>query len=166
MAAEISVPPLSLAVRLTIHLGGPQLLQSVRTELFCVLTQRPVVISYRRFVTNPLKMRPIGCARTSVRNYHYSLRNIPEERCSQLLRDGSLKSRIVRSVWRASVICSCGKRRCGQIHAPAILTTLQFGQNPTACVKLKSKRNLAQSIYCVAGLVLLLSLEIQQTCRL
>jgi hypothetical protein len=29
----------------------------------------------------------------SVRNYHYSLRNDPEERSSQLLRGGSLKSR-------------------------------------------------------------------------
>jgi hypothetical protein len=30
--------------------------------------------------------------REMVRNYHYSLRNDPEERCSQLLRGGSLKS--------------------------------------------------------------------------
>ena len=42
----------------------------------------------------PLKMRPIGCAETSVRNYHYSLRNSPEEGSSHLLRGGSLKSRI------------------------------------------------------------------------
>ena len=28
----------------------------------------------------PLKMGPISCAETSVRNYHYSLRNSPEER--------------------------------------------------------------------------------------
>jgi hypothetical protein len=27
-----------------------------------------------------LKMGPIGCTETSVRNYHYSLRNDPEER--------------------------------------------------------------------------------------
>jgi len=30
-----------------------------------------------------LKMGPIGCPETSVRNYQYSLRNIPEERSSQ-----------------------------------------------------------------------------------
>jgi hypothetical protein len=30
-----------------------------------------------------LKMGPIGCAETAVRNYHYSLRNNPEERRSQ-----------------------------------------------------------------------------------
>jgi len=39
------------------------------TALFWVITQRVVVI-------------PIGCAATSVRNYHYSLRNNPEERSS------------------------------------------------------------------------------------
>jgi hypothetical protein len=35
----------------------------------------------------------MGCAETSVRNYHYLLlRNNPEECSSQLLRGGSLKS--------------------------------------------------------------------------
>ena len=32
----------------------------------------------------PLKMGPSGCSETSVRNYHYSLRNNPEERSSLL----------------------------------------------------------------------------------
>jgi hypothetical protein len=40
-------------------------------------------------------MGPIGRPETSVRNYHYSLRNNPEERSSNLLRGGSLKSRIL-----------------------------------------------------------------------
>ena len=31
-------------------------------------------------------MGPIGCPETSVRNYHYSLRNNPEERSSHLLQ--------------------------------------------------------------------------------
>ena len=35
----------------------------------------------------------MGCAETSVSNYHYSLRNDPEERSSHLIRSGSLKSR-------------------------------------------------------------------------
>jgi hypothetical protein len=35
-------------------------------------------------------MGPIGCPETSVRNYHYSLRNIPEDRTSQLFRGESL----------------------------------------------------------------------------
>ena len=39
-------------------------------------------------------MGPIGCPETSASHYHYSLRNDPEECSSQLLRDGSLKSRI------------------------------------------------------------------------
>jgi hypothetical protein len=41
------------------------------------------------------KMEPIGCTETSVRNYHYSLRDSPEERSSYLrvLRRGSLQFR-------------------------------------------------------------------------
>jgi hypothetical protein len=35
----------------------------------------------------------IGCPETSVRNYHYTLRNSPEERSYHLLRGGSLKLR-------------------------------------------------------------------------
>jgi len=35
----------------------------------------------------------IGCSETSVRNYHYSLRNDPKERSCHLLRGVSLKSR-------------------------------------------------------------------------
>ena len=43
-------------------------------------------------------MGPTDCPETSVINYHYSLRNNPEEHSSRLLRGGSLKSnnRIVR----------------------------------------------------------------------
>jgi len=39
-----------------------------------------------------LRMGPVCCSETSVRNYYYSLRNNPKERNSQLLRGGSLKS--------------------------------------------------------------------------
>jgi len=49
----------------------------MRTALFWVITQRVVVIHYRTFV----KMGPISCPETSVRNFHHSLRNNPEE-CS------------------------------------------------------------------------------------
>ena len=58
----------------------------LRTALFWIITQRVVVISYRRW--------GIGCTETSVRNHHYSLRNNPEEPSSQLLRGGSLKTRV------------------------------------------------------------------------
>ena len=44
----------------------------------------------------PLKMGPIGCPETSVRNYHYLLRNSPEGRSSHLLCGGSLKWRKMR----------------------------------------------------------------------
>ena len=39
----------------------------------------------------PLRMRPIGCLETSVRNYHSTLRKVPEEHRSHLHRDGSLE---------------------------------------------------------------------------
>jgi len=39
-------------------------------------------------------MVPIGCSGTSVRNYHYWLRNIPEERSSHPLGGESLKSHV------------------------------------------------------------------------
>jgi hypothetical protein len=38
-------------------------------------------------------MEPIGCPLTSVRNFHFSPRNKPEERSSQRLHGGNLKSR-------------------------------------------------------------------------
>ena len=72
------------------------------TSLFWFIRQRVVIISYWRFGTTyrshlqgsgiqkeiildslTPKMGPIGCPETSVINYHYSLRNNPEERSSQ-----------------------------------------------------------------------------------
>ena len=38
-------------------------------------------------------MGPIGCPETSVRNYHYPLRNNPEDHSAKLLRGGSPSSR-------------------------------------------------------------------------
>jgi hypothetical protein len=81
----------------------------VRTILFWVITQWVVVTSYGRFGATYrsclhvsgiqkdfyscfLKMRPLVNPETSIRNYHYSLRNNPAERSSYLLRGGSLKS--------------------------------------------------------------------------
>ena len=44
-----------------------------------------MVVLYRRFGTScPLNMGPIGCPETSIEDYHSTLRNIPEERRSQL----------------------------------------------------------------------------------
>jgi hypothetical protein len=79
---------------------------SVRTAFLWVIAQRVVLISYRRFgatyrlhsrgsrIQKLFRMRPTGCPETSLRNYHYLLRKNPEERSSQLLRGGSLKSRV------------------------------------------------------------------------
>jgi hypothetical protein len=68
----------------------------MRTALFWVITRRVVVISYRRFgITSRSKVGLIGFPQISVRNYHYSLRNNPEEGNSELLRGGSLKSYII-----------------------------------------------------------------------
>jgi hypothetical protein len=55
-----------------------------------------VVIPYRSFGTTyrPHVQGATGCPETSVRNYHYSLSNNPEDRSSHLLRGGSLKSGI------------------------------------------------------------------------
>jgi len=41
----------------------------MRTALFCVITQRVVVISWRFGTTYQSKIRPISCTETSVRNY-------------------------------------------------------------------------------------------------
>jgi hypothetical protein len=49
------------------------------------------------WIPEPWWWYPIGLPATSVRNYHYSLCNDPEERSSQLLRGGSLTSRI--DIW-------------------------------------------------------------------
>ena len=68
----------------------------MRSELFSDVMQHIVVIRHRRVGTtyrSPLKMGSIGCPETSVRNYHHSLRNIPEQRTPRLFRGGSLKSR-------------------------------------------------------------------------
>jgi hypothetical protein len=60
--------------------------------------QRTMVIPYRLLgypvgpiVKGPLNMVPIGSPETSVRNYQFTLRNIPEERRPHLHRCGNLK---------------------------------------------------------------------------
>ena len=74
---------------------------TLKTALFWAIAQRVVVISYRRSGTtygSVFKVAGISesicCPETSVKNYHYTLRNSSEESSSHLLRGGSLKSRI------------------------------------------------------------------------
>jgi len=45
-------------------------------------------------------MGPIGCPETSVRNYHYSVCNSPEEHISHLQHGESLES-LISVVWSA-----------------------------------------------------------------
>jgi hypothetical protein len=47
------------------------------------------------FNSSFLILGPIGCSETSVRKYHYSPCNNPEERSSGLLRGGNLRSQIL-----------------------------------------------------------------------
>jgi hypothetical protein len=92
-----------------VHIWCLEFTKTLRFATFLITTQRMVIIPCRRFGATclthlqgsvnprrerswPLKMEPISCPETSVRNYHYTLRYNPEERRSQLLRGGSLKS--------------------------------------------------------------------------
>jgi len=82
------------------------LFQILRNLEHCALLAyyAAVVIPYRRFGTTyrshlqGSRIRTDSCPGTSVRNYHYSLSNDPEERSSKLLRGGSLKSRTVYEI--------------------------------------------------------------------
>jgi len=82
----------------------------VRTPLFWAITQQVVIIYYRPFGTNYrshlqgyLKDGTVICPEMSVKNYHYSLRNNPEERSSHLLHSGSLNSRITHFFYCCTV---------------------------------------------------------------
>ena len=79
----------------------------IRSALFWDVTQRGMVIWYRRVGTtyrshlggqevSDLKMGPTGCPKTSVSNYHSTLRNIPEERRCHILH-------ILRAPFRCQV---------------------------------------------------------------
>ena len=76
---------------------------NIRSALFWYITQRIVVIPYQRFRTTNQSHLQVsrnpnfltlgdGSDRfpeMSIRNYHYTLRNIPEDNRSHLLRGGS-----------------------------------------------------------------------------
>jgi hypothetical protein len=67
-------------------------------NFFSTFRDNLLVTSFFSICSWTLKIGPIVCLETSVRNYYYSLRNNPEERSSHLLRGGSLKSRNPRSI--------------------------------------------------------------------
>jgi hypothetical protein len=60
---------------------------------------------YYYYCPRPLKMGPLGCPETSVINDHYSLRNNPEERSSQPLRSGRLKSQFLHAGYCWLLFC-------------------------------------------------------------
>jgi hypothetical protein len=61
----------------------------------------------------------VGCPETSVRNYHYSPLNNPEERSSRVLRGGSLKSRIGH--WMSvCLLFVVDEVALGQVFLPAL----------------------------------------------
>jgi hypothetical protein len=86
--------------------------EMLRSAVICYIKQHIVVITCRRFGTTcrshiegyisvpssrlktPLKMIPIGCPETSVRNDQCTLFNIPGERRFQLLGGRRLESRM------------------------------------------------------------------------
>lgn len=53
----------------------------------------------------PLKVEPICCAKTSVQNYHSTLRYIRQERRSRLHRDKTLKSHILQFCFVGVACC-------------------------------------------------------------
>ena len=68
----------------------------LRSGLFWDITQCRVAIPYRRFgkTYRSHRQRSRNQRRKSVKNYHHTLSNIPEERRFYLLPGGSLKSRM------------------------------------------------------------------------
>ena len=71
----------------------------VISALFRVITQRTVVLTYRSYGMT-------SCTETSARNYHHTLRNIPEE-CRYFLLDGVRLRLNYLLVFRC--ICSYGR---------------------------------------------------------
>ena len=67
--------------------------------------QRRLVIGYQRLGTayrSHIQKSSIGCPETSVAKYQYTLRNIPEERKSNLRSGGSLKSKF-KTLYRVTL---------------------------------------------------------------
>jgi len=80
----------------------------------------------------------IGCPETSVRNNHYSLRNISEERSSHLLRGGGLRSR------------NSGTHFIGSCVGPkACVKDLEMRNNSCTCRDSKNPYRPARSLSCI-----------------
>jgi hypothetical protein len=74
--------------------------RGMTAALFWTFTQRVVAIPYRLFGTSmTLKMGTVVCPETSVRNYHFSLRNNPVERSSHYLLVSCSSQKTCDAVW-------------------------------------------------------------------
>jgi len=89
----------------------------LRSAIFWNITQRVVLIPHRHFGTDRLsgiswnlRLERIGYPETSVRNCHYSLRNIPEGRSLELRKNDTVfifvQTRAMR-VCRTGGMASC-----------------------------------------------------------
>jgi hypothetical protein len=58
----------------------------------------PNLLKFFGFFFFPLKMGPVGCPATSVNNYHYTLRNIPQQHMSTLTRNEDIGRRCVMAL--------------------------------------------------------------------
>ena len=90
----------------------------MRLSFFCDVTQR--ILKGQAFredllwTASPLKVGPIVCPETTLDNYQHKLRNIPEVRRPQILCDGTLNYRLMRTS-QSPLLCtvSCSiKRAC------------------------------------------------------
>jgi hypothetical protein len=95
--------------------------------------------------SQPLKMGPLGCPKTSLRKYHYLLHNSPEEHSSHLLCGRSLKSRIQLSYYMSKnfILLLTVQAQCIPVNEAEtqwellemtnfseLLNTLHFSQKP------------------------------------
>jgi hypothetical protein len=81
-------------------------------------------------------MGPIGCPETSVRNYHYTLRNNPEEHSSPFL---SLIRDVQWIVIGRLADMDNGGNKCGQISWNIKLRRLRHNWKNTATVNRQGK---------------------------
>ena len=117
-----------------------------------------VEISYRSFGTNyrsrfqggSLKTGPIGCPETSVTNYHYSLRNNPEESSPQLLRSGNLKWRF-DEVWLNSNKTKQNKTRQDKTKKSAHAEKIFFQHSWCCRLRLKCDGTRAETRFPLAA---------------
>jgi hypothetical protein len=130
----------------------------MRTALLWAITQRVMVIPYRRFGTTyrsrPRNSRileaprigPRGRPETSVRNYRYSLRTSAKERsCREtvwMLLDG--RASLIESFWKTDSICRLVDADDGVMLSEGIYwcrQTLTFGKGIRLCLYTKLKLN-------------------------